>query len=137
MTSKRVRVLVSVLIVGGALSFLLFTTMSSDAALYKHVDEVMASPQTFYGKNMKLHGFVVHPVEKRPNSLDYRFSVKNGDKVVLASYTGIVPDTLKEGTEVVLQGRLAPDGFHVDANGVMAKCPSRYDPNKPQPGESN
>jgi cytochrome c-type biogenesis protein CcmE len=28
----------------------------------------------------------------------------------------------------VLKGRLEPDGFHTDANGVMAKCPSKYDP---------
>ena len=29
--------------------------------------------------------------------------------------------------EVVLKGRLTPDGFHTDPNGVMAKCPSKYE----------
>jgi cytochrome c-type biogenesis protein CcmE len=44
-----------------------------------------------------------------------------------------VPDTFKDGAEVVLKGRLGPDGFDVEANGVMAKCPSKYDasPNAP------
>jgi hypothetical protein len=28
----------------------------------------------------------------------------------------------------VLKGKLGSDGFHVDPNGVMAKCPSKYDP---------
>ena len=42
--------------------------------------------------------------------------------------TGIVPDTFKEDAEVVLKGRLASDGsFHVDKDGVMAKCPSKYE----------
>ena len=29
-----------------------------------------------------------------------------------ASYTGIVPDTFKDDSEVVLTGTLTPDGFH-------------------------
>jgi hypothetical protein len=29
---------------------------------------------------------------------------------------------------------LAKDGFHVDPNGVMAKCPSKYDPANTGPG---
>jgi len=32
--------------------------------------------------------------------------------------------------EVVLKGRLSQEGFHVDKDGVMAKCPSKYDPAK-------
>jgi hypothetical protein len=27
----------------------------------------------------------------------------------------------------VLTGRLTPAGFHTDPNGVMAKCPSKYE----------
>jgi len=45
---------------------------------------------------------------------------------VEASYTGIVPDTFKGEAEVVLRGRLTNAGFHTDPNGVVAKCPSKY-----------
>jgi cytochrome c-type biogenesis protein CcmE len=32
---------------------------------------------------------------------------------------------------VVLKGRLTSEGaFHVDANGIMAKCPSKYEASK-------
>jgi cytochrome c-type biogenesis protein CcmE len=41
-----------------------------------------------------------------------------------------VPDTFKDDAEVVLKGRLTSDGFHVDPNGVMAKCPSKYEAQK-------
>ena len=44
-----------------------------------------------------------------------------------ASYTGVVPDTFKNDAEVVLKGTLSPEGFHVSPNGVMAKCPSKYE----------
>jgi cytochrome c-type biogenesis protein CcmE len=47
---------------------------------------------------------------------------------VRATYSGIVPDTFKDDAEVVLKGTLTPDGFKVDPNGVMAKCPSKYEP---------
>ena len=47
--------------------------------------------------------------------------------VIEASYTGIVPDTFKGEAEVVLKGRLSAEGFNVDPNGVVAKCPSKYE----------
>jgi cytochrome c-type biogenesis protein CcmE len=127
--TKPVRAILSVAIIFGALGALLFTTMRESAAYYKHVDEVMGTPEAWYGKSMNLHGFVVeNSIMKRPDTLDYRFHVKNGDKVVLANYTGVVPDTFKDGAEVVLTGTLGPNGFH--ASEVMAKCPSKYDPDE-------
>ncbi len=61
---------------------------------------------------MQLHGFVVDKsILQRPNTLDYRFKIKTEDYSVLADYTGVVPDTFKDGAEVVLSGRLGPDGF--------------------------
>ena len=38
--------------------------------------------------------------------------MQSNGQVVRASYTGIVPDTFKNDSEVVLTGTLAPDGFH-------------------------
>jgi cytochrome c-type biogenesis protein CcmE len=40
----------------------------------------------------------------------------------------VVPDTFKDDAEVVLTGKLTPTGFAVAPNGVMAKCPSKYEP---------
>jgi cytochrome c-type biogenesis protein CcmE len=128
MTRRTVRALVSVLVIGGALAALLVTTAREDAHYYKLVDEVMPNAQAWYGKDLQLHGFVVDgSIQRRPNSFDHRFQVRNGDSVVLASYTGLLPDTFKDGSEVVLKGRLNAEGFHVEPNGVMAKCPSKYE----------
>jgi cytochrome c-type biogenesis protein CcmE len=38
-----------------------------------------------------------------------------------------VPDTFKSDSEVVLKGELSASGFKVQPNGVMAKCPSKYE----------
>jgi cytochrome c-type biogenesis protein CcmE len=123
---RAVRIVISVVVLTGAFSMLFFAMAQKDAQFYKHVDEVMASPSQCYGKSLQLHGFVDGTVMRRPDTLDYRFSVKKGTAVVPAIYTGVVPDTFKTGSEVVLTGRLEPDGFH--AVDIMAKCPSKYQP---------
>ena len=113
-----------------ALTFggLLYTTMAEGTEYYKHVDEVMAQPDNWYGKKLQLHGFVVpDSIMKRKNSLDYQFQVQSNGQIVSATYTGIVPDTFKSDSEVVLKGTLSAEGFHVQPNGVMAKCPSKYE----------
>ena len=126
MSKKATRAIFSAVVIAGALALLLAMTVRESAAYYKHVDEVMASPEEWYGKKLKLHGFA-EGVERRTDSLDYRFTVKTGDFTVLAHYSGIVPDTFKDGSEVVLEGHLGPGGFQVAPNGVMAKCPSKYE----------
>jgi cytochrome c-type biogenesis protein CcmE len=129
--TRTVRVLISAAVLIGAVSVLFFLTVSQDAQYYKHVDEVMVRPDQWYGKSLQLHGFVVDgTILKRPGTLDYRFQIQNGGAVIPASYTGLVPDTFKDGSEVVLKGRLGPEGFDVEPGGVMAKCPSKYEANK-------
>jgi cytochrome c-type biogenesis protein CcmE len=130
MSKKSTRAVISLMVVGGALSLLLYTSLSGGGVqYYKHVDEVMVSPEQWYGKPMQLHGFVVDgSILQRPATLDYRFKIRSGDHVVTANYTGVVPDTFKDGAEVVLKGRLDASGFQVDKGGVMAKCPSKYEP---------
>jgi cytochrome c-type biogenesis protein CcmE len=116
MAKTTARVIATVAVLTGALTLLFFVTVSStDTQYYKHVDEVMTQPAQWYGKGLQLHGFVVDgTIEKRPDSLDYRFRIKNGDAAVLATYTGTLPDTFKDGSEVVLKGKLGPGGFQVE-----------------------
>ena len=112
-----------------AMTGLMFTTLREDTQFYKHVDEVMADPSSWHGKRLQLHGYV-EGIERKRNSLEYRFNVQSNGRVVRASYSGVVPDTFKEGAEVVLKGRLNGEGFEVERNGVMAKCPSKYEASK-------
>ena len=135
MSKKTARALVSAVVILSALVLLLVVTVSEGAPYYKHVDEVMSRPTSGTASSCRLHGFVVDGRScSKPGTLDYRFKVKTGDHVVDATYTGVVPDTFKDGAEVVLTGRLTPAGFHVDPNGVIAKCPSKYEATAPAVG---
>ena len=131
MTHRYIKIGVTSVVLVGAFAGLLWSTLREGTEYYKHVDEVMTSPQTWEGKRLQLHGFVVpESILRKRDSLDYKFKVQNKGSVVEVSYNGIVPDTFKDDAEVVLTGRLSPDGFRVDPNGVMAKCPSKYEPLK-------
>lgn len=128
MSHKATKIGLTGLIVALAFGSLLYTTLSEGTEYYKHVDEVMASPDAWYGKKLQLHGFVVKDsILRSRSSLEYRFKVHSNGQVVDATYSGIVPDTFKPDAEVVLKGVLSPDGFAVAPNGVMAKCPSKYE----------
>ena len=129
MTSKFARITLTAVVLLSAFGGLLWYSLQQDAAYYKHVDEVMASPDQWKGKSLQLHGFVAKGTwGQKPNTLEYEFKVENKGSIVHAYYTGVLPDTFKEEAEVVLKGRLTDAGhFQVAPNGVMAKCPSKYE----------
>ena len=128
MNAKAIKIAATASILVLALGGLFYTTLREGTEYYKHVDEVMGNPGAWQGKRLQLHGYVVDKsILRKPDTLEYRFQIQSNGKMVQASYTGVVPDTFKDGSEVVLKGRLGSnDRFLVDANGVMAKCPSKY-----------
>lgn len=139
MKGKALKVGLTTVVLVLAFGGLLWSTLRDGTEYYKHVEEVMVEPEAWYGKRLQLHGFVVpSTILRRKDSLDYRFQVHSKGHVVNASYTGIVPDTFKDEAEVVLKGTLTAQGFQVEPNGVMAKCPSKYEAKpgsgKPSPG---
>jgi cytochrome c-type biogenesis protein CcmE len=127
MKHKAAKIGLTTLVLALAFAGLMFSTMGASTEYYKHVDEVMEQPEQWYGKRLQLHGFAKQ-VTRKPSSLEYRFQVESKGHVVTATYKGVVPDTFKDDAEVVLTGTLSPDGFTVAPNGVMAKCPSKYEP---------
>jgi cytochrome c-type biogenesis protein CcmE len=137
MKHKAVKVGLTTLVLTAAFAGLLYTTLDSSTEYYKLVDEVMVNPQPWYGKKLQLHGFVVpDSIERTRSGLDWRFKVQSNGQIVNATYRGVVPDTFKNDAEVVLKGTLSTEGFAVVPNGVMAKCPSKYEPKTGGPAKS-
>jgi cytochrome c-type biogenesis protein CcmE len=140
MTPRYIKVGLTVTVLTLAFSGVLWSTLREGAEYFKNVDEVLPQAHLWEGKNLQLHGYVVPgSIMRRRDAqgnitLEHRFKVQNNPAraaepggVVEASYTGIVPDTFKDEAEVVLRGRLGPHGFDTAPNGVVAKCPSKYE----------
>ncbi|HVR62670.1 MAG TPA: cytochrome c maturation protein CcmE [Polyangia bacterium] len=132
------KIVASVVVVTGAVGYMLMSSMKEGAAYYRHVDEVMANMGAWRGKRLQVHGHVVDgSIEQARGTLQYRFKIESRDPrphaVIAANYSGLVPDTFKSGAEVVATGSLtADDKLDVAPDGIMAKCPSKYDVGAPK-----
>jgi cytochrome c-type biogenesis protein CcmE len=135
MAHRYIKIGITALVLASAFGFLMWTTLQNGTEYFKHVDEVVADRQAWEGKPLQLHGYVIPgSIAQRPNTLDWRFKIQNNPiragepgHVMTVTYSGIVPDTFKGEAEVVLHGKLSAEGFHTDPNGVIAKCPSKYE----------
>jgi cytochrome c-type biogenesis protein CcmE len=136
MSNKAAKIGVTSVVVALAFGVLLYSSLGESLQYYKYVDEVMAEPAAWHGKNLQVHGVVVpDSIARKPDSLEWRFDLQRNGKVLRAYYTGIVPDTFKADSEVVLTGTLDDRGFH--ATEMTAKCPSKYDAAPPGPAAQN
>ena len=127
------KIVVSVVVVTGAVVYLMAGSLKPEVQAYKHVDEVMSNLPAMRGRKLQVHGNVVDgSIEQKPGTLEYRFKIETRDPrphaVITALYTGLVPDTFKSSAEVVASGKLGEgDVLQVIPDGIMAKCPSKYD----------
>ena len=135
MTHRYMKIGITAVVLVLAFTGMLWSTLREGTEYYKHVDEVTANPQAWEGKRLQLHGHVVtNSILVKPDTLEYKFKVQSNGQVMDVTYKGVVPDTFKdrpgEEAEVVLKGELSHAGFAVAPNGIMAKCPSKYEAEK-------
>lgn len=117
---------------------LVVTYAGKVSLLYLKADEVFdrlqtsaatqhKSPDSLVGKHFRIHGKLqAKSTRRHQGRLDYRFRVQGkSGRSMLVGYKGILPDTFRDGAELVLEGKLIrPDYF--EAHSVFAKCPTKY-----------
>jgi cytochrome c-type biogenesis protein CcmE len=100
-------------------------------AYYKTPTEVRAMPNA--GDRILKVGGRVQDGSLHRAGTGVRFVITDGEATVAVRYRGEIPDTLKDGTDAVAEGRIAADGT-LNATRVLAKCSSKYVP-KGRPGD--
>ena len=99
-----------------------------DRAAYFVTPSDIALRKAIPDKAMRLGGMVVKGSLKRePDGLTIRFIVSDTKATTPVIYRGIVPDLFREGSGVVAEGRLDPNGLFV-ADTILAKHDERYMP---------
>lgn len=131
MNSRLIKVLLTIAIVAGGTTFLMYSSRG-DVQYYKMVDELMAEPGSWEGKTMKIHGYVkAGTIDERiqDQQMVRSFVLENKGHEIHVAHRGPKPDTFKDLSEVVAQGRVVKrDGAYVlEAEELMAKCPSKYE----------
>ena len=125
---RRKQVVIAGLIVTAALGYLIFSGIRDTMVFYYTVSEVGSQRDTLSGVPLRVAGKVVTGTIEisETNHLDRHFVIHEGGFQIPVSYHGITPDTLVDGADAVVEGKLRDDGvFH--ATFVMAKCPSKYE----------
>ncbi len=99
-----------------------------DRAAYFVTPSDIAASKVPADKAMRLGGMVVKGSLKRdPDGLTIRFTVSDQKAETPVVFRGITPDLFREGSGVVAEGRLDPNGLFV-ADNILAKHDERYMP---------
>ena len=126
---KHQRLVLIVLAVAALLGAVLLAMWGlQDRAAYFVTPSDIAAGKTTSDKAMRLGGMVEKGSLKRdPDGLTIRFTVSDTKAETPVVYRGITPDLFREGSGMVAEGRLDPNGLFV-ADTILAKHDERYMP---------
>lgn len=128
MDRKRVKFLVLGVGILATMGTLLIVGMSGPGGLayFLTVSEFVAAPDR-HSDSVKVNGKVAEgSIERAPGGQDVAFQLTDGSAALPVTYHGIIPDTFVDGADVVVEGRMNPQGTF-EAHTLLAKCPSKYE----------
>lgn len=99
-----------------------------DEASYFYTPTTLAKANVAPGKALRLGGMVQKgSIVRAADGVSITFIVQDKDATQKVAYRGITPDLFVEGSGVVADGRMRPDGVFV-AEGLLAKHDENYVP---------
>jgi cytochrome c-type biogenesis protein CcmE len=124
--SPKILIAVGMLVAGFAVLF--GVGLRGSLVYYLTVGEFLdQGPRADLGENFRINGNVVEgSIERPPSGLGASFLMTDGEHELRVSYDRETPDTFVDGSEVVVEGSLGPNGVFV-ARTLLAKCPSKYE----------
>jgi cytochrome c-type biogenesis protein CcmE len=149
---KNLRFVIGVSLVVAAVGYLITTAVRNTAEYYLTVSEAKARQAELSGQMVRIAGRVVPgTVQWDPAGLVLKFAItepppsQSGTTTVAAGVTTVAattlavprfavvsrgqpkPDMFAPGRDVIVEGRLTPDG-KLEARQVLTSCPSKYSP---------
>jgi len=106
--NKKYFYLLGFAVIVGAIVYLMTTSLQSSLQYYVTVNEALAAKSDLNDKVIKIAGLAkdIERLEEDGRSL-YKFKVVENDNTIAVVYKGFVPDTFKDGSNVVITGSLA------------------------------
>ncbi|HEY4711871.1 MAG TPA: cytochrome c maturation protein CcmE [Dehalococcoidia bacterium] len=127
---KKKRFIIGGIIILLALGYLGYTSFAGAATYYYKVNEVLAKGSSVIGENVRVEGHVATGSVQRESVgrlLKFTISDTVSGESLAVVYSGVVPDTFKADSDVVVEGSIGLDGVF-QAQTIMTKCPSKYEP---------
>lgn len=109
------------------IGYLIYTGLRDTMVFYLTVSEVMAKSPEDLTDTQKVGGIVnAGSVQWEPKTLKLSFRLEDEQANLVVNYTGVVPDSFKPGSEVIVEGTYRGDGSFW-ATTIMPKCASKYE----------
>ncbi len=127
---RQTKLLLGALVILAAIGVFAFTTMVSTQQYYITLPELKTKGDLASKQNVRVIGNLVPDTTKVDSrNVTAQFTIYEGDVKLPVYYKGILPDTFEKATQVIAEGKIRADGVF-EANLVLAKCPSKYDPSQ-------
>ena len=134
MPAKKAKFVAGFAVIVVCLFYLVISSSQKMSMYYFTVSELEARETEFVGQRIKLAGKVVPgSIQNHEGNRLVEFQIwepmEEGEissKRRTVVYRGVVPDTFKDESDVVLEGITGSDGTF-KAETLLAKCPSKYE----------
>lgn len=129
---SNIGLLIGLLVMGGGILTLVFTSFQGSAVYSKGVDDLMRDKAQVGERAVRVQGTLVKgSLVRRDQPCEYRFNIEKKGVVLPVRYAQcIVPDTFRDmpgmDVDVTAEGKLSQTG-HFEASTIFAKCPSKYE----------
>jgi cytochrome c-type biogenesis protein CcmE len=128
MKTMRTKLAVAGVILAVAFGYLAVAGMQKGWVYFVGVDQYIDDPQ-YLNQRVRLHGKVA-PDEFSVGAATARFRLAGAKNALAVAYRGSIPDMFQAGRDVVVEGKRDAAGvFQADV--LMTKCASKYEPNSP------
>lgn len=126
MARLRTKLWVAGLVLAGAVCYLAYAGIKAGGSYYMQVDAFVADT-SYHDQRVRLHGKVgADDLTIDRDKLDASFQLLGETKEVPVAYHGVLPDLFKADCDVVVEGRLGPEGVF-KADHLLTKCASKYE----------
>ena len=123
---RRTKLIAISLIAVVILGYLVYTGIRDTMVYYLTVNQLIEQGSQLSDGGVRVGGKVHEgSVMWDPKALTLKFVMKGENTSIPVFYQGVVPDSFKQGREVIVEGIYADGVF--TASQIMPTCPSKYE----------
>ncbi|HEY3132246.1 MAG TPA: cytochrome c maturation protein CcmE [Acidobacteriota bacterium] len=127
MSRGRLKLFIAGAIIIAGVSYLMVKGIKGTTVYYYTLSELMANP-ALNAEGVRVSATVAPgSIKKDPSTMSVDFIMVDGAARIPVHYVGIIPDTFKDKSQVVVEGSLNPQRSAFQAHTLLAKCPSKYE----------
>jgi cytochrome c-type biogenesis protein CcmE len=121
---SRARLLVAVVVIVGAIGYLLYEGLGNAAVYFRTADQAVAQKASLGTRRFRIEGTVQRNLHDAGDAVD--FSITANTVTVPVVHHGPQPQLFKAGVPVVLEGHWSADGTYFASDTILVKHDENY-----------